>query len=136
MLNEKRVKHMVKLALFETKSGQEELKASSFYKKDYVAFQVLWSIIWMTIAYVALVTLVGIGFLNDLIETMSKAKLILIGTLILVVYIVLLIIYLFVSRRFYKDKHARAYYRSKEFKADLAQLEVMYEKEDIDGEVV
>ena len=51
MLNEERVKHMVKLALFETKNGNEELKASSYYKKDYVSFHVLWSLILMSIAF-------------------------------------------------------------------------------------
>ena len=38
MLNERRVKHMVKLAMYENKEGREELKTSKFYKKDYISF--------------------------------------------------------------------------------------------------
>ena len=38
MLNEERVKHMVKLAFYETTDGKEELKAGSYYKKDYINY--------------------------------------------------------------------------------------------------
>ena len=37
MLNEERVKHMIKLADYETKGGKEEQKITSFYKKDYIS---------------------------------------------------------------------------------------------------
>ena len=54
MLNEERVKHMVKLAFYETKHGNEELKTSSYYKKDYISFHVLWSVLLSVIAYILL----------------------------------------------------------------------------------
>ena len=48
MLNEKRVKHMVKLASYEEKGGTEEIKISSYFRKDYVSFNVLVSLLWVT----------------------------------------------------------------------------------------
>ena len=36
MLNEERVKHMTKLAFYESKGGSEDLKVSFCYKKKYI----------------------------------------------------------------------------------------------------
>ena len=37
-------------------------------------------------------------------------------------------------RKFYKKKHARAHHRVTKFKEGLSELEIMYEKEDNNGE--
>ena len=136
MLNEKRVKHMVMLALYETKNGKEELKAGAFNKKDYITFQELRSLVWMTIGYVVLVILLGKTAITFLLDEMSVWGAVMGILLAIVVYIGLLITYIAVGKRFYSKRHMRAYYETKKFKDDLAELELMYEKEDIDGEVV
>ena len=51
MLNEERVKLMVQLASYEQKEGKEDFKVSSYYKKDYVSFHRLATMIWTTIGY-------------------------------------------------------------------------------------
>lgn len=132
MLNEKRVKHMVKLALYETKNGKEEIKASGFYKKDYVVVNVLRTAVWMTIGYVFLTILLLLSFMHMLVEDITMVKGIFLIVFIVVLYVGLLITYIFTSRRFYKEKHKRAYYHVKDFKENLEELETMYEKEDID----
>lgn len=136
MLNEERVKHMVKLAFYETKSGNEEIKISSYFKKDYINFNMWWSIIWMTIAYIILVVLLGLTFMSTLLDELTITKIVLIGIATVAIYIALLITYIVVSRKFYKRKHARAYHHVKQFKEDLAELELMYEKEDNNGEII
>ena len=67
MLNENRVKHMVKLAMYEHKEGVQEIKTSSFYKKDYISFNMLWSIVWATIAYVILLVLIFIAKMEKMV---------------------------------------------------------------------
>lgn len=131
MLNEKRVKHMVKLALYETKNGKEEIKASGFYKKDYVGVNVLRTVVWMTIGYVFLTALLLLSFAHMLIEDITMMKGIFLIVFIVVLYVGLLITYIFASKRFYKEKHKRAYYQVKDFKKNLEELETMYEKEDV-----
>lgn len=133
MLNEKRVKHMVKLALYETKNGKEELKAGSFNKKDYVTLQVLRSLVWMTIGYVMLAILLGITAITFLLDEMSILEAIIGIVLVILIYIGLLITYMAATKRYYGQKHMHAYDEAKKFKDDLAELELMYEKEDIDG---
>lgn len=131
MLNEKRVKHMVKLALYETKNGTEDIKASGFYKKDYVVINVLRTAVWMTIGYVLLTVLLLLSFMHLLVEDITMMKGIFLIIFIVVLYVGLLLAYILISRKFYREKHKRAYYHVKAFKRNLEELETMYEKEDI-----
>lgn len=134
MLNEQRVKHMVKLAFYESKNGKEDLKISSYFKKDYIGFNIWGSILWMTVAYIIFMVLLGITFVPGLVEKIGFFNVMLIGIATAMVYIILLITYIVTSKKFFKKKHARAYHRVKKFKKDLETLEAMYEKEDINGE--
>lgn len=136
MLNEERVKHMVKLALYETKNGTEELKVSSYYKKDYISLHVLWSLLLVTASYVLFIALLTITFMSVLIENFHIALVVILGVAALAIYIGLMITYVMVTRKLYKKKHARAYHKVKRFKEDLIELELLYGKEDMNGEII
>ena len=99
MLKEKRVKHMVKLALHETKSGKEEFKASAFFKKDYITIHVLRSAIWMTIGYVLLTVLLLLSFLDVLLEDISMIEGTFLAIFVMGLYAGLLVTYILISRR-------------------------------------
>lgn len=133
MLNEKRVKHMVKLALYESKDGREELKTSSYYKKDFIGFNTLLSVMWMTVAYIIVAVLIVMACLKTLIADLSVGLIVTLVAAFVVAYIVLLITCIAASRKHYKKKHARAYHRVKKFKEGLKILEDMYREENNNG---
>ena len=133
MLNERRVKHMVKLAMYENKEGEEELKISGLYKKDYISYHMLWSIIWMTIAYILILTLVVIAKMDLLLDVLSLKLAIQMVCWCLGTYVALLVVYIPITRKFYRRKHARAYHHVQHFKEGLEILEEMYEEEQING---
>ena len=128
MLNEERVKHMVKLSFYETKKGSEEIRISSYRRKTYLRLNLLWSFLWVTIAYVALVGLVGITFMWNLIKSLGRAEMIIILAALTGIYLVILIGYLVKTKNIYRKKHAKAFHHVQRFKDDLAQLEKMYEQ--------
>lgn len=130
MLNEKRVKHMVKLAFYETKQGTEDLKVSSYFKRDYIGFNTLWSIIWLTLGYAVLLLLLALVSMEKIMESLTMASLLIIGGGVIGGYVVLVIIYVVMARRFYKKKHFQAYHRVKTFGEELTKLEEMYEEEE------
>lgn len=136
MLNEERVKHMIKLADYETKKGNEEMKISSYFKKDYISMKTLESIVWMTIAYILCVVAIWLSVREFVTVELTENQILSLVVLIAGFYIMLFVMYMIIARRFYKKKHARAYYRMKKFKEDLAVLERMYEKEDHDAETI
>ena len=96
----------------------------------------LWSSIWVTIAYVLLMVVLGITFMRPLLEGASIASVVIIGIAVVMLYIGLLITYIRISKHLSKEKHAKAYYHVKQFKSDLSDLSVMYEEEDTDGTVI
>ncbi len=136
MLNEERVKHMIKLADYETKGGKEELKISSYFKKDYIGMNTMWTLLWMTVAYGLVVLTVWLALRELVTVELNQIQVLSLIILIASIYLALFITYLVTARRYYKRKHARAYHRVKKFKENLMVLEKMYEKEDQDAETI
>lgn len=130
MLNERRVKHMVKLASYESKNGAEDMKVNSFFKKDYVSFNVLCSLLWMTVGYFLIVGLVGFAYIETFLDNFTLKNAIMIMAGIVGVYVVLLFVYGIVSARFYQRKHIEARHNMKCHKQGLEILERLYEKEE------
>lgn len=136
MLNEERVKHMIKLADYETKGGKEELKISSYFKKDYISMNTMWTLLWMTVAYALVVATVWLALRELVTIELNQIQVLSLVILIATIYLALFITYLVKARRYYKRKHARAYHRVKKFKENLMVLEKIYEKEDQDAETI
>ena len=136
MLNEERVKHMIKLADYETKGGKEELKISSYFKKEYISMNTMWTLLWMTVAYALVVMTVWLALRELVTMELNQIQVLSLVILIATIYLALFITYLVKARRYYKRKHARAYHRVKKFKENLMVLERIYEKEDQDAETI
>ena len=132
MLNEERVKHMTKMAFYETKGGSDDLKIGAYYKKDYIGSNTFWSALWMTIAYIAVVVIVVTAFLKNYWADLQSKQIMVIGISFFGIYLVLLFAYVKYAKGIYKKKHALAYHRMRRFKDELEQLEKLYEKEDDD----
>lgn len=130
MLNERRVKHMVKLAAYESKYGERDMKASSYFKKDYISFNMLCSMLWVTLAYVILVGLLGLAYMEPILENLTIESAIAYVAGVVVVYVILLVFYGIISARFYKKKHTSARRNLKKFKHDLEILEKIYQREE------
>ena len=104
MLNEERVKHMIKLADYETKGGKEEQKITSFYKKEYIGMNIMWTLLWMTVAYGLVVVTVWLA-LRDLVTVeLTQIQVLSVVILIASIYIALFITYLIAAKRYYKKR--------------------------------
>lgn len=136
MLNEERVKHMIQLADYETKGGEEEIKISSHFKKDYINMNTMWSVLWMTVGYGFLVLTVWLALRQVITVKLTQMQVLSVVILIVYVYLMLFVFYMVVAKRYYKRRHARAHFRVKKFKENLEKLERMYEKEEQDAETV
>ena len=87
----------------------------------------------MTIAYLIVAILFVVAKLQVILNELSLIMIIAMGGGIIGAYIVLLVVYIFVSRDFYKRKHARSYFRVKKFKEGLEILQDMYQEEKTNG---
>lgn len=130
MLNERRVKHMVKLASYESKKGADDMKINTYFKKDYISFNVLCSLIWMTVGYFLVVGLVGFVYIEQILDYLSLKNAMMLAGGILGLYAVLLIVYGVIASEIYKKKHIEARHNIKCHRQGLEILERLYEKED------
>lgn len=92
MLNNDKVRIMTKLAIYEKKSGKEDIKLSQYYKRDYNRLQILNTIVFSTIGYFLMLLLVGIYEAEYLIANAVTLNYKAIGMYIVGVYVMFLTI--------------------------------------------
>ena len=129
MLNERRVKHMVRLASYETKYGTEDIKVSTYFKNDYISLNLLFTFLWTTVSYLIIVVLLGLSYMDAILEELTMERIIVYGGAVVGIYIVLLVVTLIVSGRYFKKKHLEARKHMKTYRINLERLEAMYEQE-------
>lgn len=93
MLNNRKIRIMTKLAVYENKKGKEDIHLSKYYKTDYVRFQVLKSVICTTIGYAVILAMIFLYNTQYIIKNAVKMDYKVIGTYILGIYILLVSIY-------------------------------------------
>ena len=49
MLDKKRIRLMAKMSAYEKKHAKEDLRISSYYKKDYASLNTLITVLWITV---------------------------------------------------------------------------------------
>ncbi|MEG2145769.1 MAG: hypothetical protein RRY06_03960 [Lachnospiraceae bacterium] len=129
MLNEERVKLMVKMAMYESKFGDEEFKISSYYKRDYTSLHTIATIIWSTIGYAIAVILLGLVFMDKLLNHATLRTFITVGGVTIVLYILVLILCGIAANQFYQRKYNKAKHRVKQYYRELVELNKIYKKE-------
>ena len=102
MLNEKRVKHMIKIASYEQKTGEEDQKINTYFKNDYVTMNVVISLLWVTVGYIAMVALVFLTNMKKMVENLKLSTLITFASGALIGYIIIMIVYGVVSANYYR----------------------------------
>ena len=52
MLDQKKIRLMTRAAIYEKENGEEDLKITSYYQKDYSSLNTWITLIWITIGFV------------------------------------------------------------------------------------
>ncbi len=129
MLDKNRIRLMTKMAQYEKALAPEDLKISSYYKKDYTSLNTLITVIWITIGYIMLSGLIVVSNIDAILKNLTTSKFIIIAAIGIGAYIVLLIIYCVCAGSFYKTKYNQSKQRVKRYYRDLSRLGKMYMKE-------
>ncbi len=129
MLDERKVRLMTKLALYEETQGKEDFKISEYYRKDYAGVHVFSSIIWVTVGYVCVAFLIVLSGLEALMDSMSNSLLLMIMMIFVVGYVGTVVIFSIISSHIYNQKHKDARMRVKKYNHDLTRLLRWYERE-------
>ncbi len=129
MIDEKKVKLMTRMASYENNEGREDLKVSAYYRKDYVSYHTVLSVLWVTIGYGCLVLLIGISMFDKLLGSMSMGSLITMAVFAVAGYLIVVVAYGVITYAIYNKRHQKARMRIKKYNHDLIRLLKIYEKE-------
>ncbi len=131
MLDKRKIRLMTRAAVYEKEYGEEDLKITSYYKKDYSSLNTWITLIWITGGYVLLGGVLFLCFGEALLEGITIMRLIFLAAVALALYFALLIIYGIGAGNFYSKKHIRAKQRVKKYLRDISRLEKMNKKKEI-----
>lgn len=97
MPDEKKVKAMIDLARYESGEGREDFRIRRYYRTDYLGLQLIKSWIFTSIGYVLILALIVAGNLEYLLNNINSINLKVLGSWLLIGYLLLVGIYLAIS---------------------------------------
>lgn len=130
MLNERKIRLMTQLAIYEKKDGKEDLKLARYYKGDYARFQAWKTAVAITIGYILLLAVAAIYKLEYLIDNAFVIDYPALGKKILGIYIVILAVYFISALLCYSLKYASSRKRLARYFRMLRKLNHIYLVED------
>lgn len=126
MLNEERVILMTKLASYETNEGRKNVAIGSYFRSDYIGWQVLKSIISATIAFVVVFAMYIFYDFEIFMMDIYKMDLLEFGKSVLLTYAVVVGSYALVSYIVYAYRYSRARKSLRLYYMNLRKLASMY----------
>lgn len=130
MINEERVKHMTKIAIFEKERGPEYQPMLNYTKKDYVALHGWGGFLAGTIFFWAIYVLAIVYFMGEVIQNLSTMYLMLMALIGLLCYAAYIIIHVANTRRYAKKQYKKGKKLIKELSAQYESLIKLYEGEE------
>lgn len=125
MLDKRKIRLMTRAAIYEKEYGEEDLKISSYYRKDYTSLNTWITLIWVTVGYFLLGGIIFLCYGESLIEGITITRLLIFAAIAVALYLALIIIYGIGAGSFYSKKHDRAKQRVKKYIRDITRLEKM-----------
>lgn len=126
MLNEERVVLMTKMASYETHEGKKCLAIGSYFRSDYIGWQVLKSIISATIAFVVVFAMYIFYDFEIFMMDIYKMDLLEFGKSVLKTYAVVIITYALISYVVYAYRYSKARKSLRLYYMNLRKLSGMY----------
>ena len=130
MINEEKVKIMTKLAMYEQGKGKKYLPVSRYYRSDYIGLALIKNFFLVTIGYILVVAAVGVYFGEYLLENIHKMNLLVVGTYMIIGYLVVLVIYSVMTYIQYSVKYHRAKKSVRGYYSQLTELNKIYAREE------
>lgn len=128
MLNEERILLMTKMASYEAGEGKKNIAIGKYFRGDYIAIQILKSIVSATISYALVLGLYIIYHLEELMADIYKIDLISFAKNILVYYLITVVAFAVVSYLIHSYRYAKARRNLKIYYYNLKKLGAMYNK--------
>lgn len=130
MLNNRKIRLMTQLAIYEKNEGKKDFKLAKYYKSDYARLNVLKTAITITIAYAVLVGMVILYRLQYILDNILDLDYKSLGWIILGGYLGVLSFYLIVTLLGFSIKYTLSRKKLARYYRMLGKLKEIYKEED------
>lgn len=108
MLNERKVRLMTKLAIYEKSEGRQSIGMTKYFQGDYVSWNVIKTIIWITVAYILGAGVWLIYNSEDILQNIASLNYFAIIRYAVLLYCILVIGYAVIAYFVYSARYRRA----------------------------
>lgn len=130
MVNEERLRHLIKMAQFDTNEGKRSKPMTQYARKDYVALQMLKSFVAGTITYILMFVIWALYSMDVLIKKMTGSELQGFLVTVIVLYLIFILIYLLATYIVFNVKYTEGRKKVKKYYGSLKKVNQMYEREE------
>lgn len=130
MLNEERICIMTRIASYEAGEGKEDMPVKQYYRKDYVSYQMIRTLISSTISFGILFLFWGMYSMEKIMQKLTEMDLVQFGISILIKYVIFVVVYEAITVIVYNRKYTRATAGVKKYHADIKKVIKLQEKEE------
>ncbi len=130
MLSEKKIKLMIRLADYEQVQGKIDLERTKYFKLDYIRYQILKTLVCVTGAVFLVVVLIGMYYMEFIITNALELDYAGMTKYFLVIYILLLCLFSFVTVSVSSIRYEASKNRVKQYYSTLQDLLAYYEEEE------
>jgi len=129
MLNEERIILMTKMASYEENEGKKNVAIGKYFRSDYIALQVLKSVISATLAYGVVFGLFVLYDFEIFMQDIYKMDLIEFAKNVLIWYGVVVVAFGVISYIVYSFRYAKARKNLKRYYNNLKRLNSLYQNQ-------
>lgn len=128
MLNEERVILMTKMASYEEHEGKENMKIGKYFRSDYIAVQVLKSVLYATVAFALILGMFVLYDFEVFMQDIYKMDLVSFAKKLLTYYGITVVVYGALSYVIYAYRYSKARKSLKLYYHNLKKLNSLYEE--------
>lgn len=130
MINEKRIKLMTRMAIFESRNEEELYKVKNYFRSDYIGVHMIKNAIRITLVFLLGLLAWGCYNMDKLVKEITSMDIGALVVRIVVVYVVVLVIFSIITYIIYSFQYIRAKEDLEYYQILLEKLEKEYERED------
>lgn len=129
MLNEERVILMTQMASYEENEGKKNVNIGNYFRSDYIAIQVLKSVLSATVAFAIVFALYIFYDFETFMQDIYKMDLITFAQKVLIYYAVTVVSYGLISYAIYSYRYTKAKKSLKRYRNNLKKLNALYHEQ-------
>lgn len=130
MVNEERLRHMIKLSQFDENEGKRCRPMTQYARKDYVSLQLLISFVLGTVCYGFLFGVWALYSMEGLLRILTRMEIRGIAVAVGISYVAFMILYLGATYIVFHIKYTDGRKKVKAYYASIKKVNQLYEREE------